>query len=534
MIRVCSTNFSGKRYILTPLHRCLVAFELVLLLSITCLATEPASIDRPTKSTSQGAKSAEPINFAEEVWPILKSRCFHCHDAASAQGELRLDEHDSVLAGGHSGQTIIGTIDDSELLRRIKSEEDGYRMPKDEVPLTVEEVERIERWIEAGAPWEPPNELLNWAKERTTQAVLNEYLDILYEGYQKIGFLGVPSLLFLLGILVLERRKRSLKEVEESKAKKNNALDTIASCSRYSHYLVGVLAFLLIAVSVLLYHNKKDLEVARRERTNYRSNARGSNEPNRQGKKIPRPYRPKHPPQLGGFYYRGNDERNDRLFNGGFYRTATFHLSLVDTNGNELEWNDSVESGELRVQLRLQRAAFATQSLFRNSAIESSFLSRQIPDSNSAAFADTPANFKTVEPGKSWEANYTIATIEAGTEDKKLKGLIYVMPIPSQAHYGIQYDLQISDGKIGPASELWMGAILLTGSVVVLEPGKIPLAEWFDFQPIPEIVGGNTDDPDLLGITEHVEKTSYLNDTTQASDATKIDSAPEKNPELSP
>ena len=28
-------------------------------------------------------------------------------------------------------------------------------------------------------------------------------------------------------------------------------------------------------------------------------------------------------------YYRGNDERSPRLFNGGFYRTATFRLATV-------------------------------------------------------------------------------------------------------------------------------------------------------------------------------------------------------------
>src|SRR5262249_22020177 len=48
---------------------------------------------------------------------------------------------------------------------------------------------------------------------------------------------------------------------------------------------------------------------------------------------LVRRIRPKHPPRMSGEYYRGNDERNAALFNGGFYRTCTLRVGLVQPDG---------------------------------------------------------------------------------------------------------------------------------------------------------------------------------------------------------
>ena len=49
--------------------------------------------------------------------------------------------------------------------------------------------------------------------------------------------------------------------------------------------------------------------------------------------KPPIPGKPPIAPTLSATYYRGNDERSPKLFNGGNYRTATFHLSVRDDRG---------------------------------------------------------------------------------------------------------------------------------------------------------------------------------------------------------
>ena len=48
--------------------------------------------------------------------------------------------------------------------------------------------------------------------------------------------------------------------------------------------------------------------------------------------------------------------------------------------------------------------------------------------------------------------------------------------------------------------------ILLAGVRNLIPPAQQGVAfhEWFDFRPIPEITGGNSTDPKLLGIEEHI------------------------------
>ena len=70
-----------------------------------------------------------------------------------------------------------------------------------------------------------------------------------------------------------------------------------------------------------------------------------------------------HPPRLGGKYYRGNDERNDSLFNRGFYRTATIDLHLVNSEGTRLKWEDKVDN-DTQVEILIRRAPKATKELF--------------------------------------------------------------------------------------------------------------------------------------------------------------------------
>ncbi|WP_437206224.1 DUF1553 domain-containing protein [Planctomicrobium sp. SH664] len=97
------------------------------------------------------------IRFNQDVRPILSDKCFHCHgpDAGNRKADLRLDEREAALAA-HA--LTPGMPSDSELLRRVQSEDDSERMPPAESPLgrlTPQEIETLRRWIEAGAEYEP-------------------------------------------------------------------------------------------------------------------------------------------------------------------------------------------------------------------------------------------------------------------------------------------------------------------------------------------------------------------------------------------
>ena len=100
------------------------------------------------------AAEEEQISFNREIRPILSDRCYFCHgfDENNRQADLRLDEEES------SRYAISpGAPDESELVRRITSEEEYEVMPPPEShkkPLTKAEISTIRRWIEQGAKYE--------------------------------------------------------------------------------------------------------------------------------------------------------------------------------------------------------------------------------------------------------------------------------------------------------------------------------------------------------------------------------------------
>ncbi|REJ94246.1 MAG: DUF1553 domain-containing protein [Planctomycetota bacterium] len=108
-------------------------------------------------SLSLGPAFAGEISYNRDVRPILADNCFHCHgpDEAARQADLRLDVEDSATAERDGGRVIDpNRPDESELLRRVSSDDESERMPPDE-PLDREEIEILRQWIADGAEYEP-------------------------------------------------------------------------------------------------------------------------------------------------------------------------------------------------------------------------------------------------------------------------------------------------------------------------------------------------------------------------------------------
>ncbi len=97
----------------------------------------------------EAAESPAKITFEEHIRPILRAHCLDCHGATEdIKGELDLRQVRLMLKGGSSGAAIsVGKPADSYLMDRVRSGE----MPPGSVKLKAEEIERLERWIEAGA-----------------------------------------------------------------------------------------------------------------------------------------------------------------------------------------------------------------------------------------------------------------------------------------------------------------------------------------------------------------------------------------------
>ncbi|HVX13523.1 MAG TPA: DUF1553 domain-containing protein [Pirellulales bacterium] len=132
----------------------------ILVLTVYAVAAQPAA--------SGG------VDFGRDIQPILAKRCFACHGPDKGEGGLRLNRRETAVAELDSGThgIVPGNPDESELIRRITSEEEGERMPPEGKPLAADQVDLIRRWIADGAKWEE-----HWAFQPVVRPVVPDVKD---------------------------------------------------------------------------------------------------------------------------------------------------------------------------------------------------------------------------------------------------------------------------------------------------------------------------------------------------------------------
>ena len=101
--------------------------------------------------TVSGADRSELPTFKADVLPVLAENCLMCHGQEPRQGGLDLQSAAALLQGGQSGPAIVaGSPDRSLIMEKLVS----GQMPPGEARLSPEDIDRIRRWIERGAPRE--------------------------------------------------------------------------------------------------------------------------------------------------------------------------------------------------------------------------------------------------------------------------------------------------------------------------------------------------------------------------------------------
>jgi len=114
--------------------------------------------DPAIEEVAEGTPVEEINVYAAIVAPIMEAKCNECHNANKIKGDLRLDTHELMMAGseGSDFPTVIPrNATDSELIVRVTlPEDDSDFMPPKGEPLTPDEIELLELWIEAGATTE--------------------------------------------------------------------------------------------------------------------------------------------------------------------------------------------------------------------------------------------------------------------------------------------------------------------------------------------------------------------------------------------
>lgn len=92
--------------------------------------------------------------YTHVVQPIFENNCYQCHRSGKKKGDLVMTSLKELIQGGKNGSSIVeGQAVKSELYRRITLDPSHKEfMPTDgKTPLSLEEVEAIEIWINSGA-----------------------------------------------------------------------------------------------------------------------------------------------------------------------------------------------------------------------------------------------------------------------------------------------------------------------------------------------------------------------------------------------
>ncbi len=92
--------------------------------------------------------------FETNIRPLLAERCYSCHSSRSdkREGGLLLDSKAGWSNGGDNGPVIIpGDVVASRLIRAVRYTDPDLQMPPD-MALSADEVARLERWVQSGAP----------------------------------------------------------------------------------------------------------------------------------------------------------------------------------------------------------------------------------------------------------------------------------------------------------------------------------------------------------------------------------------------
>jgi len=471
-----------------------------------------ASADAAGDTSEAPTNAGGAVDFFLEIQPILQMHCLECHGPEKRSGGLRLDTREFAEAGGDSGKSILTpALAENELYQRIASQDRSYRMPKNKDALPDDQIQLIKRWIESGPAWP------------ATKASANEdpwymrwlgYFYWINDNYkQEVHFARPFAIAFVLAqclLLMIARCKGAfLAGKPWTQGRARHLCQLCARLTATELTLVWTLLLVSLVTICMFGHTRvvdKKLDVVeqmqRIQKSQWVHTVYGY---------PPVPIRPDQPPEITRTYYRGNCERNPQLFNGGNYLTAIFRVTVCDDEHQTLKIGDPFpKQGQLWIRVETERAPGTADALFSKELMEGVFLSQHFYESTLQPLRDEPVHLQTLSEGKLWVAFVPIGQPD---DNQRLSGLIYMCTgrvekgmIRGEPHYGVKFDIKIENGKLAEGSDVWMNSFGNGVFATPDPPGKLPYREWFDYRPLPVIVGENTKDPKLLGVEEYIRK----------------------------
>jgi WD40 repeat protein len=97
-------------------------------------------------------KRTDPVRYEQDIEPILRKSCMACHGGSIKESRLDMGSYDSLIKGGKRGAALVpGKAESSNLYKMSAHTQKPFMPPKDETPLTPEELALIKLWIDQGA-----------------------------------------------------------------------------------------------------------------------------------------------------------------------------------------------------------------------------------------------------------------------------------------------------------------------------------------------------------------------------------------------
>ena len=120
----------------------------------TCFQNTEASCK--AQLVSLRSPDAAQAFFDRKVLPIFREKCIYCHGEDEQEGSLRLDSLVHVMRGGNSGEPVLvaGKDEASHLIHLVTTANKQHRMPLDDDPLSITEIQLLREWILIESGWD--------------------------------------------------------------------------------------------------------------------------------------------------------------------------------------------------------------------------------------------------------------------------------------------------------------------------------------------------------------------------------------------
>jgi mono/diheme cytochrome c family protein len=106
--------------------------------------TSAPATEAPTTAASGGST----VSFAQDVLPLLESRCVSCHGGDRTSEGLSMKSYADLMNGSNNGPVISANDATNSLLIQMVS---SGKMPKRGPKLTPDQVQLVTDWVNQGA-----------------------------------------------------------------------------------------------------------------------------------------------------------------------------------------------------------------------------------------------------------------------------------------------------------------------------------------------------------------------------------------------